>query len=86
MRLEDEKQFELAKTLHTRSPLALEQICFNFLEMTWSSWVSACNIQQKNLFNNIRKYSNCVLNLKLGTVLDFEGSKTYTLIPHKAWF
>jgi len=55
---EDEKQFELAKRLHSRtqSPLALEQICFNFLEKTWPLWVSACNHTQQNFFNDIRKY------------------------------
>jgi len=62
MRFEEENQFKLAKNLHSRSPLALEQICFNFLGATWPSWVFACNFQQKNLFDNIRKYSNYALN------------------------
>jgi len=57
MRLEKDEQFELAKKLHTKNPLALEQICFDYFDATWPSWVSACNIQQKNLFKNIRKCS-----------------------------
>jgi len=62
MRLEEENQFELAKKLHTQSPLTLKQICLNFLEDTWPSWVSACNSLGKNLFNNIRKYTMGCLN------------------------
>jgi len=59
MRLEEEPQFDLARSLHTRSPLSLRKVCINFLEKTWSSWVTACHIQQKNLFRNIGKFIIC---------------------------
>jgi len=76
MRLEEENQFELAKKLHyLQNPLALEKICLNFLEKTWSFWVSACNIQQKNLFNNICKFIKFVLQFIKGHRIQFRRNK-----------
>jgi len=81
-RLEDEKQFKLAKRLRPKSPLSLEKICINFLGKTWLKWVSACNYLDINLFNNICKYSIVALIKKQAMDLDLEGRKTYISIPH----
>jgi len=48
--------FELAMKLHTQNPLTLKQICLNGILENWQLWLSACDQQNQNLLEILRKF------------------------------
>jgi len=87
LRLDEDEQFELAKKLHTQSPLNLKQICLNYLVKTWPLWISGCIKLKQNLFINIRKCNNRCSELKTSHRFGFRGHKNlYKPLPNNVTY